>query len=98
MENEQTDNSAACGQSRSTVGLDGTALEAAAKKLRRLRLTDVGGRKEIPCATVKSVLQRGLGGLYDDEAVTYILRHGLEYYLDALPPNANVTGLAPEGD
>lgn len=70
-----------------TVELDGTALETAAKKLRRLRLTDVGGRKEAPCATVKSVLQRGLGGLYDDEAVTYILRHGLQYYLAALPPN-----------
>ena len=75
-----------------TVGLDGTALETASKKLRRLRLTDVGGRKEMPCATVKSALQRGLGGLYDDDAVTYILRHGLKYYLEALPPNAGVTG------
>ena len=59
------------------------ALDVAAAKLCRLRLTDVGGRKEIPCDTVRSVLKRGLGGLYDDEAVTYILRHGVKYYLAA---------------
>ena len=57
-------------------------------KLKKLRLTDVGGRKEHPCETVQSALKRGLGGLYDDEAVTYILRHGVRYYLDAARPNA----------
>lgn len=60
------------------------ALEGAAAKLRKLRLTDVGGRKEHPADTVKSVLQRGLGGLYDDAAVEYILRHGVRYYLEAV--------------
>ena len=94
--NDQTQQTAAtttCAASRAeganlTAVLDGKALAEAAKKLRRLRLTDVGGRGEMPCATVKSALQKGLGGLYDDEAVTYILRHGLKYYLAALPANA----------
>ncbi|WP_057466095.1 hypothetical protein [Pseudovibrio sp. POLY-S9] len=63
--------------------IDGKALEAASKKLRRLRLTDVGGRKEQPCETLKSVLQRGLGGLYSDAAVEYILKFGVKYYLEA---------------
>lgn len=71
-----------------SAGLDDTALKAAAAKLRKLRLTDVHGRKEAPCETVKSALKRGLGGLYDDEAVTYILRHGLKYYIAALSSNA----------
>lgn len=69
---------------RSDAGLDEAALKAAAAKLRRLRLTSVGGRKEAPSETVKSVLQRGLGGIYDDEAVEYILRHGVKYYLAAV--------------
>lgn len=73
-----------------SAGLDDTALTAAAAKLRRLRLTDVGGDKEHPSETVKSALKRGLGGLYDDEAVTYILRHGVKYYLAALSSNAPV--------
>lgn len=60
------------------------ALQTASAKLRKLRLTDVGGRKEHPAETVKSVLERGLGGLYDDAAVEYILRHGVRYYLEAL--------------
>ena len=62
---------------------DELALKEASAKLLRLRLTDVGGRKERPSETVKSVLQRGLGGMYDDQAVMYILRHGLQYYLSA---------------
>ena len=70
------------------AGLDADALETAAAKLRKLRLTDVGGRKEHPCETVQSALKRGLGGLYDDEAVTYILRHGIRYYQRALASNA----------
>lgn len=74
--------------------LNEAALKAAATKLKKLRLTDVGGRKEHPCETVQSALKRGLGGLYDDEAVTYILRHGVRYYLDAARPNA---GYTPDG-
>lgn len=64
-------------------GLDESAINSAATKLRKLRLTDVGGRKEHPCETVQSALKRGLGGLYDDEVVTYILSHGVRYYLAA---------------
>lgn len=66
------------------VKIDKKALETATKKLRKLRLTDVSGRKEHPAETLKSVLQRGLGGLYDDEAITYILRHGIKYYLESM--------------
>ena len=65
------------------VKIDELALEEASAKLLRLRLTDVGGRKERPSETVKSVLKRGLGGMYDDQVVMYILRHGLQYYQSA---------------
>jgi len=70
------------------VKIDELALEEASAKLLRLRLTDVGGRKERPAETVKSVLKRGLGGIYDDQAVMYILRHGLQYYQSAQQPRA----------
>lgn len=63
--------------------IDDKVVEAAAKKLRKLRLTDVCGRKEHPADTVKSVLQRGLGGLYDDDVVEYILSFGVKYYNEA---------------
>lgn len=63
--------------------IDELALEEASAKLLRLRLTDVGGRKERPAETVKSVLKRGLSDMYDDQAVMYILRHGLQYYQSA---------------
>ena len=62
--------------------IDEDALINASFKLRKLRLTDVSGRKEHQAETVKSVLKRGLGGMYDDDAVIYILRHGIKYYLD----------------
>lgn len=64
--------------------LNKKAIEKASKKLRRLRLTDVFGEKDIPQETVKSVFQRGLGGLYEDEAIVYVLRFGIKYYLDSL--------------
>lgn len=70
--------------------LDELAIDVAAAKLRKLRLTDVGGRKENKCETVQSVLKRGLGGLYDDDVVRYILRHGIKYYLETTTP-----GVAP---
>lgn len=63
--------------------VDEKALQEAAAKLRKLRLTDVGGRKEHPADTVKSVFETGLGGMYDDEAITYALRAGVRYYLEA---------------
>ncbi len=61
------------------------ALAIAAKKLRRLRLTKSYPMmdKADPAETVKSVLKRGLGGLYDDNVVECILRFGLKYYLEA---------------
>lgn len=64
--------------------IDDKALEVAVNKLRKLRLTDVCGRKEHPCETVKSIFQRGLGGLYHDDAIEYALRHGIKYYLDEI--------------
>jgi hypothetical protein len=60
------------------------AIKYASKKLRKLRLTDVTGRKEHPADTVKSVLMRGLGGLYDDASIEYILRYGIKYYHEAV--------------
>ena len=67
-----------------------TALRMAASKLRKLRLTDVEHLKDdglTPCETVKSVLKSGLGGLYDDRVVEYILRFGIKYYLEQFPNN-----------
>ncbi len=60
-----------------------SAIVAAAAKLRRLRLTSAGGRRENPCETVRSVFKRGLGGLYDDDVIAYVLRRGLKYYAEA---------------
>lgn len=60
--------------------IDEKALQEASAKLRKLRLTSVGGRKERPAETVKSVFERGLGGMYDDEVITYALRHAIQYY------------------
>lgn len=63
--------------------IDDKALREAATQLRKLRLTDVGDRKENPADTVRSVLDRGFHGAGDVEAVEYILRHGLKYYFEA---------------
>lgn len=65
------------------MNIDENDLKEAAKKLRKLRLTDVGGRKEHPAETVKSIFERGLGGLYNDEAIEYMLRAGLRYYAES---------------
>jgi len=62
---------------------DTEALKIASKKLRRLRLTDVYGEKDIPQETVQSVLKRGLGGLYSDDVIEYILKFGVKYYLES---------------
>jgi len=80
------------------VKIDELALEEASAKLLRLRLTDVVGRKERPAETVKSVLKRGLGGMYDDQAVMYILRHGLQYYQSAQQSvHPTAFGVCPHG-
>jgi len=62
------------------------ALKIASAKLRKLRLTDSVAIKDTPppSKTVKSIFQDGLGGLYDDEAITYALRFGIRYYLEAV--------------
>lgn len=63
--------------------IDDAALKTAAKKLRKLRLEDVGGRKERPAETVASVFDRGYQTAGSQEALEYILRHGVKYYLEA---------------
>lgn len=65
------------------VKIDRKALAIAASKLRRLRLTDVFERKEHPADTVASVMERGLRDAGSKEALEYILRHGIKYYLEA---------------
>lgn len=64
--------------------IDKEALREASAKLRKLRLTDVGGRKEHSAETVKSVFEKGLGGMCHDEAITYALRAGIRYYIEAV--------------
>lgn len=73
--------------------LDPLALKIAATKLRKLRLSMVGGRKEHSAATVASAMKKALGGIYEPCAIDFILSHGIAYYLDAIvkpspPPNA----------
>ena len=66
--------------------LDEEALKVASAKLRKLRLTDSIAIKDTPppAKTVKSVFKDALGGLYDDDAITYALRFGVRYYLEAV--------------
>lgn len=37
-----------------------------------------------PGETVKSVFKTGLGGMYSDEAITYMLSFGIKYYLEVV--------------
>lgn len=62
------------------------ALKEAARKLRKLRLTDNIPLMDAapPSETVKSVFKTGLGGLYADEAIEYMLKFGIKYYLQEL--------------
>lgn len=64
--------------------IDQAALATAAKKLRKLRLEDVGGRKERPAETVGSAMDKVFNGLGSTEGQEYVLRHGLKYYFEAL--------------
>jgi len=66
--------------------IDEEALKVASAKLRKLRLTDNIAIKDTPppAKTVKSVFQAGLDGLYHDDAITYALRFGVRYYLEAV--------------
>lgn len=63
--------------------IDNKALAVAAKKLRKLRLEDVYGRKERPAETVASVFERGWRDAGSQEALEYILKHGVKYYMEA---------------
>jgi len=72
--------------------IDENALKEASKKLRKLRLTTITHLKDdglTPCETVKSVFKAGLGGMYDDEAITYMLRFGIKYYIQAIDTFTN---------
>lgn len=66
--------------------IDKTALAEAVRKTAKLRVEDVGGRKERPAETVQSCLNRGYNTLGSDEGISYILRHAIGYYLAALEP------------
>ena len=65
--------------------LNRAALAAAVSKTAKLRVEDVGGRKERPAETVKSCLNRGFPELGSPEGLEYILKHAIRYYVDALP-------------
>ncbi|MBZ9943489.1 hypothetical protein LB533_20595 [Mesorhizobium sp. BR1-1-13] len=60
-----------------------TALLAAAKKLRRLRIETVGGRKERPARTIGSIIDREGDLKGDDEFVAWMIQNALRYYAEA---------------
>ena len=62
--------------------IDDAALAQAIKKVRKLRLIDHVPIKDSapPAVTFLGVMQRGLGGMYDDAALEYIFRRFLKYY------------------
>lgn len=71
------------GTNLARLGIDKSALAAAVRKTARLRIEDVGGRKERPAETVKSCLNRGYNSLGSDDGLSYILKHAIGYYLAA---------------
>ena len=73
------------------------ALAEAVRKTSKLRVEDVGGRKERPAETVQSCLNRGYNGLGSDEGLSHILRHAIKYYLSALEPEASPAPLPVGG-
>lgn len=62
-------------------------LESAITKVRKLRLVDHVPIKDSapPAITFKAIMERGLGGMYEDAAIEYVMRRFLKYYLEALP-------------
>lgn len=64
-----------------TRKIDKAALAVAVRKTAKLRVEDVGGRKERPAETVSSCLNRGYSDLGSLEGIEYILRHAIKYYL-----------------
>ena len=65
--------------------LDEQALETAIRKVRKLRMVDHVPIKDSPppALTFKAIMERGLGGMYEDAAIEYAMRRFLEYYLKA---------------
>mgnify|MGYP001064574282 CR=1 FL=1 len=74
--------------------IDKAALAIAVRKTAKLRVEDVGGRKERPAETVQSCLNRGYNALGSPEGMSYILRHAIKYYLEAVASPA-APGEAP---
>ncbi len=71
-------------QAEKRVKYDQGALLAAAKKLRRLRIETVGGRKERSARTVGSIIDREGDLKGDDEFVAWVIRNALRYYAEAV--------------
>ena len=67
------------------ASLNKQALAVAVKKTAKLRVEDVGGRKERSAETVQSCLNRGYNTLGSHEGIEYILKHAIKYYLEAMP-------------
>ncbi|HJU06472.1 MAG TPA: hypothetical protein VJ692_15095 [Nitrospiraceae bacterium] len=61
------------------------ALQEAIRKLRKLRMVDHIPMKDSPppAITFKGIMERGLGGMYEDAAIEYAMRRFLKYYLEA---------------
>ena len=66
------------------------ALQEAVRKVRKLRLIDHAPIKDTapPAVTFVAIMRQGLGGMYEDAAIDYVMRHVVRYYLDAVstPP------------
>lgn len=71
------------------VKINEEALEAAIRKIRKLRLIDHTPIKDAapPAVTFVAIMRQGLGGMYEDAAIDYVMRHVIRYYLEdcALP-------------
>ncbi len=62
------------------------AFEVGLKNFRKLRLIDHEPLMDEapPADTVLSVLKKGLGGMFDDQVVSYIYEKAIKYYLKSL--------------
>lgn len=69
--------------------LDKKALAEAVRKTAKLRVEDVGGRKERPAETVASCLSRGYNTLGSSEGIEYILKHAIRCYMEASLPTSD---------
>lgn len=60
------------------------ALQAAIRKVRKLRLVDHVPINDAapPAITFKAIMERGLGGIYEDAAIDYVMRRFVKYYLE----------------